>query len=70
MEHYSLFKNPSCLVKTSVQRGSARGVSPRSQLDHSHQKRLKKRFISFIRLFDERSEIFCENLFLQKMWRF
>ena len=24
----------------------------------------------FIRLFDKRSEIFCENLFLQKMWRF
>jgi len=39
-------------------------------LDHSHQKRLKNGFISFIRLFDERSEIFCENLFLQKMWRF
>jgi len=26
--------------------------------------------ISFIRLFDERSEIFYENLFSQKMWRF
>ena len=24
----------------------------------------------FIRLFDERSEIFRENLFSQKMWRF
>ena len=24
----------------------------------------------FIRHFDERSEIFCENLFSQKMWRF
>lgn len=28
MEHYSLFKNPSCFVKTSVQRGSARGEAP------------------------------------------
>ena len=25
MEHYSLFKNPSCLVKTSVQRGERKG---------------------------------------------
>ena len=28
MEHYSLFKNPSCFVKTSVQRGEREGVSP------------------------------------------
>ena len=44
-------KKLCCCVKTSAQRGSARGVRPRSQWDYSHQKCPSG-------LFDERSEIF------------
>ena len=43
--------------------GELEGTRSRSNWISSHQKRLT-------RLFDEHSEIFCENSFSQKMWRF
>ena len=46
MEHYSLFRKDKCTAG-----GREGGVSPRSQLDHSHQKTTEKLIYQFYQAF-------------------